>query len=76
LADIRPEDVETVAAEGLLAGKPGDLFPCFIHESNLAVIVRCEYPIGNAIEDHIKEFIRFSSFHEPSPWLHVRATLF
>jgi hypothetical protein len=63
LADICPEDVETVTTEGLFVGKPGDFFPRFIHESDFAVIVRCEYTIGNAIEDHIKELIRFSSTH-------------
>jgi hypothetical protein len=52
-----------VVADGLLAGKSGDLLSCLIHKGNFAFIVSCEYTIGNAIENHIKEFIGLSSFH-------------
>jgi hypothetical protein len=64
LADIRPEDVETVTAEGLLIGKPSDFFTCFIHKSDLAVIVRCKNAIGNAVKNHVKKLIGLFSFHE------------
>jgi hypothetical protein len=53
-------------ADGFPVGKSRDLLACFIHESDLAVIVCSEDAIGNAIEDYIKEFIGLSSFHGPS----------
>jgi hypothetical protein len=52
-----------VVADRFLVGKSRDLLGCFVHEGDLAVIVRGEDSIGNAVEDHIKEFIGFFSSH-------------
>ena len=50
-------------ADGFLTQKPGDLLGCFIHKGDFAVIVRCEYTIGNAIENYMKKFSGFSFVH-------------
>jgi len=41
-------------AHGFPAQKPDDHLGCFVHESDLSIIVGGENTIGNAIENDIK----------------------
>ena len=55
--------VKTLMADSFLTQKPGNFLGCFIHESDLAIVVRGENAIGNAVEDDVKESIGFGLFH-------------
>jgi hypothetical protein len=63
LADVSSENVEAEPAEGIPAGEPSDGFGGPVEEGDLALTIRGEDPVGDAVKDDIKKLFGFFTFH-------------